>query len=230
MVTPRRSTRCLRRARPGGFTLIEMLVTVALLVIILYMLATAFRAASAAFNQARTTVEAHQIARAIMDIIHDDLVGARLIRLGSGESLLFEATEGGDSDRLNFTTTAFQSVRSDPTAPPPTLPQIVEVRYVLNGDQLMKQVDWDGDLANDGADEAEAMGHGVVALNFRYFDPRAAGRPAWTSDGNWARTLGRLPAAVEITLVVQTTDPMGETRNHEFSQVIYLPDSETQGG
>jgi len=219
-----------RPARADAFTLIEMLVTITLLVIIVYMLAVTFRAASVAFNQTRITVEAHQTARAVMDMLHDDLVGARLTRPGAGQDLLFECADGAGNDQLNFTTTAFQSARSDPAAPLPTLAQIVEVRYYLDGDRLMKRVDWDGDPSSDNADDAETMGFNVKAVDFRLFDRGGSGRPGWTSDGDWPRTFGRLPAAVEVTLVVETTDNRGDKKDHTLSQVIYLPNSETQGG
>lgn len=226
----------LRRAdtacgREGGFTLIEMLVTIALLVIILYLLAATFRAASIAFHSTRLTVGAHQNARSAMDLLHDDLVGARLVRLGNGVQLLFEGADGGaNSDTLTFTTTAFQSARSDPAAAQPTMAQIVQVQYYVDGTRLMKRVDWDGDLSTDAYDAAEVAGFDVTRFDVRYLDRRTTNAlPRWTADGAWLRTENRLPAAVEITLVILTTDNTGETREHRFSQVVYLPNSETQG-
>jgi prepilin-type N-terminal cleavage/methylation domain-containing protein len=234
-----------RIARPSaGFTLIELLVTMALLVVLLYMLATAFSTAQRAFADTRTSVAVAQTARAIMDMMRDELMCAKLVKLGSGQRLLFEGTDGGStgSDTLTYTTDAFQAARSKPNTQVPSLPQVVEVRYLLQGNVVMKQVDWDNDLNNDNVDPAEGIGFNIKSLNFRYYDKRPLSRPPvrtldlprWTSDGKWKsdgisqRTPLQLPAAVEITLVVEWLDSRSTPQSTPFSQIVYLPESEAQ--
>lgn len=222
-------------ARGAAFTLMELLVTIALLVLILYLLATTFHAASIAFNRTRITVEANQNIRAAMDILHDDLVGATLVSTGQDLSLnqrrwRFLGVNGASNrDEITFTTMTFQSARSAPGAAQPERPQVVEVRYFINGNKLMKEVDWDNDLAASAPDPAEAVCFSVKSMDVRYFDRNPSGTPGWTADGQWPDTLYRLPVAVEITLTVTSTDNTGRVTDTTASQVIYLRGSETQG-
>jgi prepilin-type N-terminal cleavage/methylation domain-containing protein len=214
--------------RQAGFTLIELMVTVGLLVILLYMLMVTFSSAQRSFADTRATVDAHQNARAMMETIRADLSSATLIRLQPPNVFRFEGLANAPAagfDTVKFTTTAFQASRSVPGSTSPTRPQIVEIRYRVDNktNTLMKAVDWDNDTTTENYDPEEAVGFNVIAFGLRYFDPKpASGLPTWATNGAWM--VQRMPAAVEVSFTVRSRDSRGNNIDNIFSEIVYLQD------
>jgi len=136
------------RLRPRGFTLVELIISMGLLSIILYTLAFSFAQSQKAFSRVTSAVDAHQEARAILDLIAEELAAAQMVGYwDAGASALtrgvFQANEstlpeGAPREPgttvsvhvqdFNFTTTAFQP-GNNPAGPAAAEPQLVEVRY-----------------------------------------------------------------------------------------------------
>jgi len=134
------------RHRPqAAFTLVELLVAIGLLSILLYMLAYAFATSHKTFAMITAAVDAHQEARAVLDMLADELAAAQLVRYydastGTRVVGIFQATATTESETrsgqtlllrrqtLTFTTTAFQA-GNNPAGSGSTAPQLVEVRY-----------------------------------------------------------------------------------------------------
>lgn len=138
------------RRRPRGFTLVELIICMGLLSIILYTLAFCFAQSQKAFSRVTSAVDAHQEARAILDLIAEELAAAQMVGYWDAGALppavtrgIFQASEstvleGAPREPgttvsvhvqdLNFTTTAFQP-GNNPAGQAAAEPQLVEVRY-----------------------------------------------------------------------------------------------------
>ena len=134
--------------RLRGFTLVELIISMGLLSIILYTLAFTFAQSQKAFSRVTTAVDAHQEARAILDLIAEELTAAQTVAYWDvGASALtqgiFQASdstvlEGAPRETgttvsvhvqdVNFTTTAFQP-GNNPAGQAAAEPQLVEVCY-----------------------------------------------------------------------------------------------------
>jgi prepilin-type N-terminal cleavage/methylation domain-containing protein len=128
-----------------GFTLIELLVALGLLSILLYVVAYSFATTQRAFSTVNSSLEAHQEARTIMDMLARELGSAQMAQyydqneadetkrrktgmFSAAETFADDTTrESGKTLKIhhqafNFTTTAFQAAGAH-------APQLVEVIY-----------------------------------------------------------------------------------------------------
>ncbi len=134
--------------RRRGFTLVELIVSMGLLSIILYTLAFTFAQSQIAFSRVTNSVDAHQEARAILDLIAEELAAAQAVSYwDAGASALTDGIfwaneadllEGAPREgtttvtvhvqNFGFTTTAFQP-GNNPVGLAAAKTQLVEVRY-----------------------------------------------------------------------------------------------------
>jgi general secretion pathway protein J len=234
----------MRRTR--GFTLIELMVALAILSIVLSSIYATFFSALRAMRDTRERDDTYQIARVVMEKMSNDLAMA-FYRPGSDReerpTQLFigrDATEDDFAhDRLDFTTASHVLLRD---GRPET--DVVEVSYYIDNTYrdrslLVRREDPlpDEDLRHGGT--LRVLAERVVGLNFRYREPgpmpydrqRRTGpvteeeeevqEPAWHDAWNadtWQPARKSLPELVEITLTIRDKDD----QDHQFTTTVLL--------
>ena len=192
---------CTRRA----FTLVELLVAVALMAILLIMIGTIFIEATQSFRMARAAIEIHDNARAVLNALEKDLTAAEFCTYGTGVQGYFALTQYSDPalpawtvptvpptppppnplpnpppqlpafDTLTFTTQAPQA--GSLYATPEAVLQIALVRYALQ---------WDGGWATFPISAAPASvvnqpnGYYMAANGIWWKQGQQVGRPTYT--------------------------------------------------
>lgn len=205
-----------------GFTLLEVLVSMAILVIIMAALYSAYTTNVEAIQIARQNGEVHQSARIVLDRMTKDLQSALIqvsvpsekIRLGLvGED---REIDGRRADRLDFTTVAHLSLTEKGPGS-----DLCEVGYFIDEDPEAKVLvlfrrddpSVDEDFTKGGS-QLE-MARNVIEFNVAYQDSRGEDSDKWnTLEG--APGAG-LPVLVKIRLVLK--DELN--REHVFSTTVH---------
>jgi len=229
----------------GAFTLVEVLLAVALLSIIVTVMYSAFHTMGRIMRRNEQTKGAYQTARLIMARVRQDLSCARYSPTPknftfSGEDIRGEVIDGDDlgADAMTFVTSAH--VISGRDAPEGDL---AEVSYYLdeyNPGILVRREDVSPDDELETGGVLQILGKNVVGLNFTYLDGReetspragrgeasaAAGagedetleeKKAWKDEWDSEET-PYLPRAVRIDLSVENEE--GEIE--DFSTTVVL--------
>jgi len=106
----------------GGFTLLELLASMTLLLIMVGFLAVAFNSASVAWRQGEHDVDRTQSARATVDVMARDLgqavVSANLQFYGNSNSVAFVAPVNDDPNAADLAEVAYVLNWNDPSLPP----------------------------------------------------------------------------------------------------------------
>jgi prepilin-type N-terminal cleavage/methylation domain-containing protein len=205
-----------------GFTLLEVLVSMAILVIIMAALYSAYTTNVEAIQIARQNGEVHQSARIVLDRLSKDLQSALIqvsvpsekIRLGLvGED---REIDGRRADRLDFTTVAHLSLTEKGPAS-----DLCEVGYFIDEDPEAKVLvlfrrddpSVDEDFTKGGS-QLE-MARKVIEFNVAYQDSRGDDSDKWnTLEGVPG---AGLPVLVKIRLVLK--DELN--REHVFSTTVH---------
>jgi type II secretion system protein J len=205
-----------------GFTLLEVLVSMAILVIIMAALYSAYTTNVEAIQIARQNGEVHQTARIVLDRMTKDLQSALIqvsvpsdkIRLGLvGED---REIDGRRADRMDFTTVTHLSLtEKDPAS------DLCEIGYLIEEDPedkvlvLLRRDDprVDEDFTKGGA--LQEMARNVLEFNLTYQDSRGEDSDTWnTLEG---RPISGLPVLIKVRLVLK--DELN--REHVFSTSIH---------
>ena len=185
-----------------GFTLIEILVAAAILIIIVLSALAIFRTASSSWQKGQIRTQRYQAARFILErmskeaasIIPPSLAGPYC--QGTAESLYFVC--------------AFKDDRGS----------LAEVGYRLENSAqgLMRVFESAPDYNYNTFEEEELLSENVSRLNFEYFDGRLW-QYDWDSrpEGAQAQTL---PKAIKISFELQDPDSL---KTESFSSVVTLP-------
>ncbi|HJU06685.1 MAG TPA: GspJ family type II secretion system protein [Nitrospiraceae bacterium] len=196
-------------SRPeGGFTLIEVLVTVAILAILIGIVALTFSSTTRILEAVQQDGGLEHRARICLGLITDDMLMARLQRRFPW------STRNGEFDGQPADMVAFVSashVRYRDNAPEADLTRVL---YVREGDRLSRI-----SLRNlygvlPGALERVDLATGVVAFNVRYYDGTLL---AWVDE--WDEDRKVLPRAVRIELTLRNSRK--ETRT--FTDWVAIP-------
>ncbi len=192
-----------------GFTLLEILVSLAVVVLLTSALYWAYTGNLEAISVVREQEDAYQTARVVLDLMVRDLEAA-LTATASGVSpqgtygLVGSSGElaGRPADRVSFTTSSHLGWRED--APETDL---CEVGYGLEMNEdtgeaaLFRREQFlpDADLEEGG--EKVALAEDVVALEIRYQDEDGEELDAW--EGAAGEQKGRLPRSIRLRLSVR---------------------------
>jgi len=176
----------------SAFTLIELIVAIALASILILVTAMIFKQASSAFSQSDARSEVYQNVRAAFDTIKRDVSGATL---NSNRELF-----NGDLNTIEFL-----SSTSNNNDQPITL-----IKYFLSGTTLYKSENTDTTFLNEPissfgtATTTGILGLNVSTLQFRYYDKNAVVKWGDTWDCPGTNT-SFLPDAVEVEMTVSDT-------------------------
>ena len=205
-----------------GFTLLEVLVSMAILVIIMAALYSAYTTNVEAIQIARQNGEVHQTARIVLDRMTKDLQSALIevsvssdkIKLGLvGED---REIDGRRADRMDFTTVTHLPLTEKGPAS-----DLCEIGYLVEEDSedkvlvLLRRDDpsVDEDFTKGGS--LQEMARNVLEFSLTYQDSRGEESDKWnTLEGMPA---SGLPVLIKVRLVLK--DELN--REHVFSTTIH---------
>jgi prepilin-type N-terminal cleavage/methylation domain-containing protein len=205
-----------------GFTLLEVLVSMVILVIIMAALYSAYTTNVEAIQIARQNGEVHQTARIVLERMTKDLQSALIqgsvpsekIKLGLvGED---REIDGRRADRIDFTTVTHLPLTEKGPAS-----DLCEIGYFLEEDAEAKVLvlfrrddpSVDDDFTKGGA--LVEMARNVLEFKLSYQDSRGEDSDKWSSPEGMPAA--GLPALVKIRLVLK--DELN--REHMFSTTVH---------
>jgi general secretion pathway protein J len=172
------------RAESRGFTLVEVLIALAILAMIVVSTFTIFRSASKSWQKGETRSERYQNARNAIHKISTEINQAVI-----NPNSLCKFT--GDKNKVSFI--SFVSTESG-------VFELSEIEYWLDGAKklLMRNDDVDPDYDFTTYDHSDVLSENVSELEFSYFDGTV-----WLDIWNSDQALGvGLPKAVKIKIKV----------------------------
>ena len=193
----------------SAFTLIELIVAIALASILILVTAMIFKQASSAFSQSDARSEVYQNVRAAFDIIKRDVSGATLNtryelfqafnNVSAASYSTIGAKEGSDIITLLSST---PNLADKPVA---------LITYFLNTDNILNKAEITGtstlnaSIAGFDPDSATGykLGFNVSTLQFRYQDTDGTWVDTWETGTNTSYQY--LPDAVEVEMTVSDT-------------------------
>ena len=210
--------------RRKGYTLFEVLMTLAILAVVFSLLYMTFHQSMRVMAHSEDRAEVIQQGRLILERMADELKGSfipteenrsKVFRYG----LVGQSTKEGNNfmDRLDFTTFANRQSNS-----PESIGDICELGYFLDhepggkGLTLFRRPDGavDGDLRQGG--RSLAVCDRVRSLSFLFFDRQGGKQKEWNSLEGVRRN--QLPSRIEIQLKLE--DSRGQV--HVFHTQVYL--------
>jgi prepilin-type N-terminal cleavage/methylation domain-containing protein len=207
-----------------GFTLIELMLAVAILGLVMVMLAGSFRAVAAGKRQAETRLDANHQARAILWEMSDEIRGAVQTPLIPSHVLFIGKAgimDNAPLDSVTFSTIdpghtrtvggfGAEQIVTYSSAPNPNHPGWYLLLHT-QGSALLSST------AGLAMPQPTVLAGNLISLHIRYFDG-AAWRESWDSTNQLP---GRaLPVAVSIELRMATP---GSVRPMDVSTQISLP-------
>jgi len=205
-----------------GFTLLEVLVSMAILVIIMAALYSAYTTNVEAIQIARQNGEVHQTARIVLDRMSKDLQSALIqvsvpsekIKLGLvGQD---REIDGRRADRVDFTTVTHLSLTEKGPAS-----DLCEIGYLIDEDEegkslvLLRRDDPSVDEDFTVGGSLQEMARNVLEFNLTYQDSTGEESEAWnTLEGSPG---AKLPVLIKVRLVLK--DELD--REHVFSTTIH---------
>jgi len=205
-----------------GFTLLEVLVSMAILVIIMAAIYSAYTTNVEAIQIARQNGEVHQAARIVLERMTKDLQSALIqvsvpsekIRLGLvGED---REIDGKRADRLDFTTVSHLALNEkDPAS------DLCEIGYMIEEDPEAKVLvlfrrddpSVDEDFTKGGS--LLEMARNVMEFNITYLDSRGEESDKWNTLEGLPGS--GLPVLIKVRLVLK--DELN--REHVFSTTVH---------
>lgn len=215
-----------------GFTLLEVLVSVAILAIIMAALYSAYTTNVEAIQIARENGQVHQTARIALDRITKDLQSALAeMRTPTGISRLGfvgkdQERDGKRMDRLDFTTLTYMALSEQ--SPAADLcevgyrvvedPEQQEVLVLMRRQKILvfipKEDTSQGEGFSEGGSEQE-LARNLAGFQVTYKDARGEEADRWSAEQTNA-TAG-LPVLVKVRLVLK--DGLG--REHVFATTVH---------
>lgn len=191
---------CASSARKAGFTLIETMVAIVLLMIVLSAVYGSFQAASMSVTRAEERADVYQTARILLAQITSELSSAFQPGGLDGSSLTGENAFGSDAglqyDKLTFVTTAHRSMVSSGPAG-----DVCKVTYTVESTPdghplgLFLGEDFSIGLDTTGGTTMK-LSELVVGLNCRYLDSDDEWQDEWIDRSD-------LPGAVRVELAIK---------------------------
>jgi prepilin-type N-terminal cleavage/methylation domain-containing protein len=193
----------------SAFTLVELIVAVALASILILVTAMIFKQASSAFSESDARSEVYQNVRAAFDTMKRDISGATL----NTRYELFQAFN--DISAASYSTIGAKD-GSDILTLLSSTPNLADkpvalITYFLSTNNILSKAEITGtstlNASIAGFDPDSATGHklgfNVSTLQFRYQDSDGTWRDTWETGTNTAYQY--LPDAVEVEMTVSDT-------------------------
>jgi general secretion pathway protein J len=178
-------------ANRGGFTLLELLIALAIVGALLVIALGGLRVALAAWSRGESRAEIQQHARGVTALLTRSVTGAYPYETTKPDSLERIILFDGRPDRLAFATT------SPPVPLSPTIAFTAVMLSVEDGEARGLAIREFALPNEDRFDATEPLFHdpSVTSIRFRYRSPEETWEDTWDASAHQ-----ELPAAVEITL------------------------------
>ncbi len=213
--------------KSNGFTLIEIILALALATISMGILHSALSGAFASQLQMQKLVKPRLLANKILNQLESDFQGIpRPTGLFLGTFLGQERNSDAidkSSEILSYYTTDFHTVARNKKAPIKFVRLSLEAIEGREGYRLMKTIDTDFMSATpDEKPRTKILGTDIHELSFTYYDGND-----WLEQWDSAKHENTLPLAVKIklTITLATSDEgnLGESRLFSASRIVSLP-------
>ncbi|NIS60473.1 MAG: hypothetical protein GTO13_07200 [Proteobacteria bacterium] len=201
-----------------GFTLLEIIISIGILVVILTIIYGTFNSSMRAFTVMENLGDAYGQARLILNRMSEEIGSVYLSKNNSnpGTGLL---GEDGEQDDLPFDSLHFTSLSHVRWVKDSRESELCEIGYYLEKDPeteksfFFRREDWnvDGTLQEGGV--VLEMAEGVDGLNFRYYDGEE-----WVDEWD-SKARNGLPKAIEVVLLMSDQSQ----KRIAFSNVIPVP-------
>ncbi|MFQ5780992.1 MAG: type II secretion system protein GspJ [Nitrospiria bacterium] len=204
----------------GGFTLIEIMISLAILSVLFILIYGTFSATYQVSERMEETADDYRLARLGFYHLAKDLsmlhrvnthssrqtpVSSPLIFIGEDRARLLEGEEF-PNDLLQFTSVSHgRTMRDTPES------EQVTVSYYLQEKRLMQEA-----ILSNGKVILQEIGEPLEGLNFRYLDPKGG---IWTDHWDAQENNNRPPLAVEVEMFLKKNED--ETRR--FMTWVDLP-------
>jgi len=188
-----------------GFTLIEILVALAILGLAASVIYSSYSLTVEAIDDGMMMVEAHQIARGILGRMAREISSAYLSESDSTFTFVGEddEEEGFPSDRLGFTAALYRLYPKDSR-----IGNLAGIEYRLGSatrdrerGRLFRRENFRVGQNLAGGEFAAELGERVRGIDFTYFDREGREFEEWNSQEK--ESGNKLPAAVKITLMIE---------------------------
>ena len=195
---PERVTFELGGKRSGGFTLIEVMITVAITALLFSMIGGILLSVVNASEKVEKKLRTEKLGYGVLTTLRRDLTGVYAYALGGPAFKGEDHTEvGHDADILNFVTTARVLRREDGT-----FPRYTEVGYKLDANDndsltlFRRAAELEGDPLT-GPEGYVEIATGIESFNVEYLDPEDQ---QWKD--RWDQPDLPLPLAVKLSLAL----------------------------
>ncbi len=195
----------------SAFTLIELIVAIALASILILVTAMIFKQASSAFSQSDARSEVYQNVRAAFDIIKRDISGATL----NTRYELFKAFDNIDKDDYPLIEAKDKSDILTLLSSTPNLEDkpVALITYYLKTDNILYKLEnTETNTLNlaissypDTGITYKKLGLNVSTLQFRYQDSDGTWADTWETGTDTTTQYQYLPDAVEVEMTVSDT-------------------------
>jgi len=189
----------------AGFTLLEIVISVAILVVILTIVYNTFNSSIKAFSAMENQGDAYAQARIVLNRMSEE-IGSIYFSTQNPKTGLPKTGllgEDRDEDDLPFDALHFTSLSHIRWVKDSRESELCEIGYYLEKDNetgesfLFRREDWNVDGTLEEGGRPLELAEGVDGLNFRYYDGKE-----WADEWD-SRITGTLPKAVEIVLVMR---------------------------
>jgi len=205
-----------RSSKTAGFTLLEIVISITILVVILAIIYETFNSSMEAYTAVTSRGDAYGQARLMLSRMSEEIGSIYFSGDNPNTGLLGEDKDEDDlpSDSLHFTTLSHVRWVKDSRES-----ELCEVGYYLEADReaeksfLLRREDWNVDGTFEEGGIPLEVAEAVEGLNFRYYDGEE-----WVDDWDSKERNG-LPKAIEVVLLMK--DP--SQSRIIFSTIIPIP-------
>jgi general secretion pathway protein J len=196
-----------------GFTLLEIMISIGILVVILTIVYNTFNSSIRAFTTIDDYGDAYGEARFVLNRMSEEIGSIYFSGENPKTGLL---GEDKDEDDLPFDSLHFTSLSHIRWVKDSRESELCEIGYYLETDRerektfLFRREDWNVDGALEEGGITLELAEEIDGLNFRYYDGEE-----WVDDWD-SEEKGGLPKAIEVVLLVE--DP--SRKRIAFSSII----------
>ncbi|MBW2305598.1 MAG: prepilin-type N-terminal cleavage/methylation domain-containing protein [Deltaproteobacteria bacterium] len=221
----------IRNSHRYGFTLLEILISIAILSVILSVIYGTFHSSVRTIRSVQASSDLYRTARLILDKMSEDIRGSYIPSPGNPSETMKFGFIGEDhwdgeypADTLNFTSTTHRLYESD-------RPQSIfsEIGYFLEKDEetglkkLMRRESFVVDQEINAGGAVLEMGLRVQGLDLKYMDAEGSTWDVWDStDSTAGEHSNSLPRIVEIYLLIAGQDDPPEQPPVEIATKVLL--------
>ncbi len=200
----------------AGFTLLEIVVSVGILVVILTIIYSTFNSSMKAFTAIEALGDAYGQARLVLNRMSEEIGSIYWSGANRNTGLL---GEDKDEDDLPFDSLHFTSLSHVRWVRDSRESELCEIGYYLETDRemekafLFRREDWNVDETLEEGGITLELAEGIDGLNFRYYDGEE-----WVDDWD-SKAKGGLPKAIEVVLLMRDA----RLKRIAFSTIILTP-------